>query len=389
MKKQILILLAILASVFSYGQGGFTPISKLRLTTTPAVDNTSTQVLVRDSSTGNVGYVSKTTLMTSPTLQEVHDEGNTITNGTNTTTLGNNGISTTDGTDSMNLTKLSLSLSNGTDDFSVSKSSLEFTNGTDSFSASKTSLTIFDANESITLNKNAFGIISYTNELNAYSDRLSIGDGANESVLYSDRLLLGDGTNQSNLYSDRISLEDSTNSASFYVDKITINGNDYNFPTGIQSPIATISDIGTGFETAYLNTTQSITASTDTVIDITGSAQTSNGGLDLINLTTDAITPYNVGDVITVDVAMPFTTPAGTSNYVTLILRVKTTGQVYRAFTHSMLKGSGNTDYLATSWTVPINADAQTNGLELVVNSNVNFTINEKFISVTRTHKAQ
>lgn len=147
--------------------------------------------------------------------------------------------------------------------------------------------------------------------------------------------------------------------------------------------------VKTGFETAFLNTTQSITASTDTVVTITGATQTENGTVDLLDLTNNVITPEAVNDVLAIDLAIPFTTPSGTNNYVSLILRVKTTGQVYRAITHSMLKGSGNQDYLTGSWTIPINADAQTNGLELIVNSNVNFTIDSKFLSVTRIHKAQ
>lgn len=313
MKKQVLILLAILASVFSYSQGGFTSFSKLRLTSVPAVDTVSTQILVRNGSNGNINYVPRSFLF--PDLQAV-------TNG-----IGNN------------IT---------TNPIIVQETNEFFTE------------VVNDGNR-ITSRDTASGNKFW--EVGASGDlTLAQYSGADPDPV---QII------QFNPFGDLNQI--------FRVP---------NKPTG-EYTIATTEDIGTGFETAYLNTTQSITASTDTVIDITGSAQTSNGGLDLLNLTTDAITPYNVGDVITVDVAMPFTTPAGTSNYVTLILRVKTTGQVYRAFTHPMLKGSGNADYIATSWTVPINADAQTNGLELVVNSNVNFTINEKFISVTRTHKAQ
>jgi len=173
---------------------------------------------------------------------------------------------------------------------------------------------------------------------------------------------------------------------------ISINGVFYNKKDDLSIVLADLLSVGvfsskTGFETAYTSVTQSIIANTNTLITISGASQTQNGDIDLINLANNLITPEFVNDVLVIDTVFPFTTPAGTNNYVALILRVKTTGQIYRGINHSMLKGSGNQDFLTGSWSVPINADAQANGLEIIVNSNVNFTINEKFVSVTRVHK--
>jgi len=195
---------------------------------------------------------------------------------------------------------------------------------------------------------------------------------------------------------DRIEFSNaSTEKRLLYSDRyfeISIDGVFYDKKDDLSFVLADLLSVGvfssdTGFESAYLNATQAITANTDTVLTIAGSVQTQNGNIDLIDLANNVITPEFVDDVLMIDISLPFVTPAGTNNYVSLILRVKTTGQIYRGRTHSMLKGSGNQDFLTASWGVPINADAQANGLEIIINSNVNFTISQKFVSVTRVHK--
>ena len=79
-----------LLSLISFGQGGFTPIPKLKITTTPETNNSTTEVLVRDATTGNVGKVAKSSL--AGTLDSVTDAG---ANTTNAISTGGVGINTT------------------------------------------------------------------------------------------------------------------------------------------------------------------------------------------------------------------------------------------------------------------------------------------------------
>ena len=79
-----------LLSLISFGQGGFTPIPKLKITTTPETNNSTTEVLVRDATTGNVGKVAKSSL--GGTLDSVTDAG---ANTTNAISTGGVGINTT------------------------------------------------------------------------------------------------------------------------------------------------------------------------------------------------------------------------------------------------------------------------------------------------------
>jgi hypothetical protein len=79
-----------LLSLVSFGQGGFTPIPKLKITTTPETNNSTTEVLVRDATTGNVGKVAKSSL--AGTLDSVTDAG---ANTTNAISTGGVGINTT------------------------------------------------------------------------------------------------------------------------------------------------------------------------------------------------------------------------------------------------------------------------------------------------------
>lgn len=79
-----------LLSLVSFGQGGYTPIPKLKITTTPETNNSTTEVLVRDATTGNVGKVAKSSL--AGTLDSVTDAGATTNNVIST---GGVGINTT------------------------------------------------------------------------------------------------------------------------------------------------------------------------------------------------------------------------------------------------------------------------------------------------------
>lgn len=91
MKKSFFILLLLVAN-FVFSQGGYSPISRLRLTTTPVESNSNTQILVRDGSSGNVNYVRKDSLVVVPNLDKVTDAGAVTANSLS---VGGVGINTT------------------------------------------------------------------------------------------------------------------------------------------------------------------------------------------------------------------------------------------------------------------------------------------------------
>lgn len=398
-----------LLSLVSFGQGGYTPIPKLKITTTPDTNNSTTEVLVRDATTGNVGKVAKSSL--AGTLDSVTDAGATTNNVISTGGVGINTttpqaifdvVSTTSGVliprmtttqrDAISTPINSMLIYNSTNErFEYYKDGIWY-------SDEQGLQRVLEVGSSATLGDYTvdLGILSGSDVI-GFAFNYDNGTVFNEVSMTSGAILL-----QSQTASKYGNLE-ITENADFNLvsgsgaNYTTVTFDDATETTTLKFPakpsgeytLATTSDLETGFETAFLNTTQSITASTDTVITITGATQTENGNVNLLDLTNNIITPEEVNDVLAIDLALPFTTPSGTNNYVSLILRVKTTGTIYRAVNHLMVKGSGNQDYLTASFTVPINSEAQTNGLEFIVNSNVGFTIDSKFLSVTRIHKAQ
>lgn len=89
MRKLFFISLLLMAN-FVFSQGGYSPISKLRLTSTPTESNSNTQILVRDGSSGNVNYVQKDSLVGD--LDAVLTKGN---ESTQSLSIGGVGINTT------------------------------------------------------------------------------------------------------------------------------------------------------------------------------------------------------------------------------------------------------------------------------------------------------
>lgn len=88
--KKTLLALCLLIYTTAFSQGGYTPFPKLRITTVPVENNATKQVLVRDSSTGNVNYVNKDSLGSGGAygdLESVLANGNTATSNGATTTL--------------------------------------------------------------------------------------------------------------------------------------------------------------------------------------------------------------------------------------------------------------------------------------------------------------
>lgn len=152
------------------------------------------------------------------------------------------------------------------------------------------------------------------------------------------------------------------------------NVSDYNMPieqkTGWQSKVDTIN-------------TQVLTANTDNLIAFTGT-DSSNGDLTLMN-SVGKITPIKAGDSVNADFAFSFPSPSGTTDY--LSVKLKVNGVVYRAQSFNILEPTGETNYVAVSFTLPVEADFKTYGGEFFVNPNVAITISNRYLQVTRTHK--
>lgn len=117
-----------------------------------------------------------------PTLQEVTDMGNTITDGTDTNTVSANNVSITDGTDSSSLTKTEVQLTDLTNYATLNKSGLNVT----------------------------------------------------------------DGTNSTNVANNSVVISDGVTDTSYEKDAITNDGVSYPLPTGASSPLATLADITGG-----------------------------------------------------------------------------------------------------------------------------------------------
>ena len=140
----------------------------------------------------------------------------------------------------------------------------------------------------------------------------------------------------------------------------------------------------TGWESKFEATTQSLTA-TNNLITITGTSE-SNGSLTLLN-SNGKVTPINLNDVLAIDFGCTVVTPTGSDNYIHLTFVVNSV--VYRAVTIPLLKGSGNDDEISLSANMPVGSDFLSNGMEIYIETNIALNINDKYISVTRTHKGR
>lgn len=151
-----------------------------------------------------------------------------------------------------------------------------------------------------------------------------------------------------------------------------------------QNKNGTISYMGdTGWcDRTDTSTNQSLTASTDNLIQIT-SALESNGVNNLLD-SNSKITPNKVGDLVTVDFAFNYITPSGSNNYLQVFLKVN--GNIYRAYTQNMVKSTGVTDYVSVSFVLPVKSDFYTNGGLIYVNPSTAITISNRYIAVGKVH---
>lgn len=137
----------------------------------------------------------------------------------------------------------------------------------------------------------------------------------------------------------------------------------------------------TGFESRSDTTTQpSQTATTDNPYQVTTNPE-GNSNLELID-SSGNITPANVGDVLSIDIAFTSIVPVGTNLY--LVVKLIVDGVVYRATTQNLVKGLGLDDYFSVSWTVTVGADFLSNGGQIVVNPLSTLLIKNRYIQVTK-----
>lgn len=140
----------------------------------------------------------------------------------------------------------------------------------------------------------------------------------------------------------------------------------------------------TGFMSRFDATTIPIYGSILKIMYITGTPE-QNGGLALMDYNS-WLTPLGLNDVLILDFAGTFITPAGSDHYATISLYVPSAGN-YRSQTIPLIKGSGNDDEFSVSWTLPVGATFLANGGYVVIYSDVDLSIKNRYINVTQIRK--
>lgn len=130
--------------------------------------------------------------------------------------------------------------------------------------------------------------------------------------------------------------------------------------------------------------TQSLTGATNNLISFTGSLE-ENGGLTLMNANAK-VTPIALGDAVQVDFSFTAVVPSGTDHFLNILFIVN--GFVYRSNTYIFKKGVGTDDYMSVSYFLPVGAVFLANGGEFYINPDVAVTIKNRYVSVSRIHKA-
>ena len=166
--------------------------------------------------------------------------------------------------------------------------------------------------------------------------------------------------------------------------KLELDDRFLGIPSIYSKPIDTISDTGFQTRTDLVNT-QTLLPLTDNLISFEGTLE-ENGGLNILDATSK-ITPIELNDIMTVDFAFTGLVPAGSNLFLSIYLKVS--GIVYRAVSVPIVKGVGIDDYFSVSWVLPVQFDFLTNGAEIYVNPNVEITISNRYISVTRIAKGK
>lgn len=130
-------------------------------------------------------------------------------------------------------------------------------------------------------------------------------------------------------------------------------------------------------------TNQVLTANTDNLIQIS-TPLNGNGSNTLLDANSK-ITPTSLNDLISVDFAFQYVSPIGTSNFLQVYLKVN--GNIYRAYTHLMVRPVGLTDYVSVSFVLPVKSDFLTHGGLLYINPVTSITITNRYIAAGLIHK--
>jgi len=131
--------------------------------------------------------------------------------------------------------------------------------------------------------------------------------------------------------------------------------------------------------------TQVILADTETQIIFTGVEQ-QNGDLDFLD-NTGVITPLQEGDTLTVDVAFSFVVPSGTTNYFSFYIKID--GIIFRGLSVPMVRDTGAVQFFSQSYTLPVSSSFIGNSARCYIDSNVGITLSNRYITVSRNHKAK
>lgn len=130
--------------------------------------------------------------------------------------------------------------------------------------------------------------------------------------------------------------------------------------------------------------TQSLTAGINNLISYSGTLE-ENGGLTLMN-SNSKITPIAFGDAVQVDFSFTAVNPTGSGHYINIFFVVNSV--IYRAQTVNLLNGVGNDDNISVSFFLPVGSVFLANGGEFYLKPDVDVTIKNRYIAVSRIHKA-
>ncbi len=160
---------------------------------------------------------------------------------------------------------------------------------------------------------------------------------------------------------------------------------EYSLITPDPKTIYFLEDSSLGWE-RYVDTvnTQTLTANIENLFNISGSSL-SNGGSNLIDSSTDKVTPNKLNDYIQIDVSFTVETPAGTNHWLELSFIVN--GFIYRSSTQLLVKGSGVDDTISFSFGLPVESTFLTNGGTFSIKPSVGLTIKNKYLSVIEIYK--
>lgn len=129
------------------------------------------------------------------------------------------------------------------------------------------------------------------------------------------------------------------------------------------------------------------TESTGTVLDMNDGVIDSNNPISFFDIETRSILPLYLNDVLLVDVAFIAEVPSAGTHWMNIGFRVKGTTDIYRSTSIFMTKGVGTDDPMAASFSIPISESLIDQELEIVLTPDVETTVKQKYVCVTRIHK--